>query len=137
MSNHGLEWAIHEKLGGQIGLEIDNIREIMADGQRIDRFISFHSSGKILVTTKNTNDLQFEIPWNSTYDPSDDSVVEFVYDGLMKRIFEVNVDLCDSDTNKRIRRATPHEIIESFLEGPTGHFEAKIDGETRRVFAEF
>lgn len=137
MSINGLELAIREKLGGQIGLEIDNIREIMGDGTRIDRFVSFHSSGKILVTTKNTNDLQFEIPWNSTYDPSDDSVVEFVYDGLMRRVFETNCDLCDSDTNKRIRQATPDEIIESFLEGPTGHFETMIDGQARRVFAEF
>jgi hypothetical protein len=137
MSNNGLELAIHEKLGGQIGLEIDNIREIMGDGTRIDRFVSFHASGKILVTTKNTNDIQFEIPWNSTYNPSDDSVVEFVYDGLMRRVFEANRDLCDSDTNKRIRQATPYEIIESFLEGPTGHFEIQYGTEARRVFAEF
>lgn len=132
----GIQWAIKAKLGYQIGLEIDNIREIMGDGTRIDRFVTFHSSGKILVTTENKNDLQIKIGVYDS-DVSDDDILAFIFDGLMEEIWEADIDLNDSDTNKKLRQATPDEIIESYLEGPTGHFETTIDGETRRVFAEF
>lgn len=137
MSNlTGIQWAIKAKLGYQIGLEIDNIRNIMGDGARIDRFVTFHSSGKILVTTENENDMQIKI---GVYDcdVSDDDILALIFDGLMEEIWEADIDLNDSDTNKKIRQATPDEIIESFIEGPTGHFETMIDGEARRVFAEF
>jgi hypothetical protein len=132
----GIQWAIKAKLGYQIGLEIDNIRGIMCDGTRIDRFVTFHSSGKILVTTENKNDLQIKI---GVYDcdVSNDDILALIFDGLMEKIWQADIDLNDSDTNKKLRQATPDEIIESYIEGPTGHFETMIDGQTRRVFAEF
>jgi hypothetical protein len=131
-----IQRAIKAKLGYQIGLEIDNIRGIMGDGTRIDRFVTFHSSGKILVTTENKNDLQIKI---GVYDcdVSDDDILALIFDGLMEQIWEADIDLNDSDSNEKLRQATPDEIIESFIEGPTGHFETMIDGQARRVFAEF
>ena len=105
---------------------------VIGDGSRIDRYIQINSDGSFHLTTKNVMAVQSEaLPVMDEFD--DEDVFHIVADAIAEAIENADCPLLDSDTNNFIRQARPEEVMESWIEAPTGHID--VDGRT--CYAQF
>jgi hypothetical protein len=105
---------------------------VLGDGSRIDRYIQIDSDGGFHLTTENVMAVQSEaLPVLDQFD--DDDVFYIVSDAITEAIESSDCPLLESDTNNFIRQASPREVMESWIEAPTGHID--VDGRT--CYAQF
>lgn len=106
---------------------IDEASAVFGDGSRIDRYIQINSDGSFHLTTHDTSAVQSEaLPVLDSFD--DEDVFHIVADAIAEAIENSHQPLLDSDTNNFVRIATPEELMESWIEAPTGHID--VDGRT-------
>jgi hypothetical protein len=105
---------------------------VLGDGSRIDRYIQIDSDGGFHLTTEDVMAVQSKaLPVLDQFD--DDDVFYIVSDAITEAIENSDCPLLESDTNNFIRQARPREVMESWIEAPTGHID--VDGRT--CYAQF
>ena len=105
---------------------------VLGDGTRVDRHIQINSDGSFHLTTRNVMAVQSKaLPVMDEFD--DEDVFHIVADAIAEAIVNADCPLLDSNTNNFIRQARPDEVMESWIEAPTGH----IDVEGRTCYVQF
>ena len=105
---------------------------VLGDGTRIDRHIQINSDGSFHLTTKNVMSVQSKaLPVMDEFE--DEDVFHIVADAIAQAIEHADCPLLDSNNNNFIRQARPNEVMESWIEAPTGHID--VDGRT--CYAQF
>ena len=105
---------------------------VLGDGSRIDRYIQIDSDGGFHLTTQDLMSIQSEaLPVLDEFE--DEDVFHILADAIAEAIESSDCPLLESDTNNFIRQASPREVMESWIEAPTGHID--VDGRT--CYAQF
>lgn len=110
---------------GQIQKMAPKIAEVLNDGSRIDRYLAISRGGDIYLTDNGPDSAKIPVNFDGPeFDPESEQAAEWIAEKMEDLFVDNKWDLCCSETNDTIRKATASEALESWIEGPAGRIAA-------------